>query len=114
MTALEFALAIGETEDRFAKNIFSPQVKKKRSRPVRTALILAAVLALLSLMGAAAKELGFLELLFPGEKYETVEDYVNHIAVSAENDGLRLTLHEAVTDGYNTYLVYSVELLQGR
>ena len=112
MTALEFALAIGETEDRFAKNIFSPQVKKKRSRPVRTALILAAVLALLSLMGVTAKELGFLERMFP-KKYETIEDYVNHLAVSVENESLRLTLHEAVTDGYNIYLVFSVELLSG-
>ncbi len=113
MTALEFALAIGQTEDRFAKNVFSPPAKKKRSRPVRTALILAAVLALLSLMGVAARELGFLERMFPGEKFENLEEYVNHMGVSVENDGLRLTLHEAVTDGYNIYFVFSVELLNG-
>ena len=113
MTALEFALAIGETEDRFATNVFSPPVKKRRSRPVRTALILAAVLALLAmLLGVAAKELGLLERMFP-KKYETIEDYVNHLAVSVENEGLRLTLHEAVTDGYNIFFVFSVELLNG-
>ena len=113
MTALELAMAMGETEDRYAKTVFSPPAKKKLSRPIRTALILAAVIALLALLGVAARETGLLERLFPGEKYETFEDYVNHIAVTVENDGLRLTLHEAVTDGYNTYLVYSVELLQG-
>ncbi|MBO4677808.1 MAG: DUF4179 domain-containing protein [Oscillospiraceae bacterium] len=113
MTALELAMAMGETEDRYANTVFSPPAKKKLSRPVRAALILAAVIALLALLGVAAKETGFLERLFPGEKYETLEDYVNHIGVTVENDSLRLTLHEAVTDGYNTYLVYSVELLQG-
>ena len=113
MTALEFALAIGETEDRFAQNVFSPPVKKRRSRPVRTALILAAVLALLAmLLGVAARELGLLERLFP-KKYETIEDYVNHLAVSVENEGLRLTLHEAVRDGYNIFFVFSLELLNG-
>ena len=114
MTALELAAAIGQTEDRFAKNVFSPPAVKKRSRPIRTALILAAVLALLTLLlGVAARELGFLERMFPGEKFENLEDYVNHMDVSVENDSLRLTLHEAVTDGYNTYLVFSVELLNG-
>ena len=113
MTALELAMAMGETEDRYANTAFSPPAKKKLSRPVRAALILAAVIALLALLGVAAKETGFLERLFPGEKYETFEDYVNYIGVTVENEGLRLTLHEAVTDGYNTYLVYSVELLQG-
>ncbi|MBR3060015.1 MAG: DUF4179 domain-containing protein [Oscillospiraceae bacterium] len=113
MTALELAMAMGETEDRYAKTVFSPPAKRKLSRPVRAALILAAVIALLALLGVAARETGFLERLFPGEKYETFEDYVNHIGVTVENEGLRLTLHEAVTDGYNTYLVYSVELLRG-
>ncbi len=114
MTALELAMAIGQTEDRFASNVFISPAKKMNSRPVRTALILAAVLALLTmLLGVAARELGFLERMFPGEKFETLEDYVNHMDVSVENDSLRLTLHEAVTDGYNTYLVFSVELLNG-
>ena len=113
MTALELAMAVGETEDRYAKTVFGPPGKRKLSRPLRTALILAAVIALLALIGVAAKETGLLERLFPGEKYETFSDYVNHIGVTVENESLRLTLHEAVTDGYNTYLVYSVELLQG-
>ena len=113
MTALELMTAIGETEDRYANTLFAPPAKRKLSRPLRTALILAAVIALLALLAVAAKEAGFLEHIFPGEKYETFEDYVNHIGVTVENESLRLTLHEAVTDGFNTYLVYSVELLQG-
>ncbi len=113
MTALELARAIGETEDRFAVTVFTPPVKKKGRRPIRTALMLAAVLVLLALLlGVAARELGFLERLFPA-KYEAIEDSVNRLAVSVENDGLRLTLHEAVTDGYNTMLIFSVELLNG-
>ena len=113
MTALDLAYAIGETEDRFAETVFSPPAKKRIGRPIRTALILAAVLVLLALLlGVAARETGFLERLFPA-KYEAIEDYVNHLAVSVENDGLRLTLHEAVTDGYNTMLIFSVELLNG-
>ncbi|MBR5702588.1 MAG: DUF4179 domain-containing protein, partial [Oscillospiraceae bacterium] len=112
MTALELAMAMGETEDRYAKTVFGPPAKKKLSRPIRTAILLAAVIALLALLGVAAKETGFLERVFP-EKFETIEEYVDHIAVTTENDSLRLTLHEAVTDGYTLVLVYSVERLDG-
>ena len=113
MTAWELTEALGEVREEYLEPVLAPAAKKKLSRPIRTALILAAVIALLALLAVAAKEAGFLERLFPEEKFETIEDYVNHIAVTTENDSLRLTLHEAVTDGYNTYLVYSVELLQG-
>ena len=112
MTALELLTAIGETEEEYGKTVFTPPAKRKLSRPLRTAIILAAVLALLALLAVAAKEAGFLERLLK-ERYEAVEDYVNHIAVTVENDGLRLTLHEAVTDGYTTLLVYSIERLDG-
>ena len=113
MTAMELMESVGRTEETLLEPVLTVPVRKKLSRPVRTALILAAVIALLALLGVAAKETGLLERLFPGEKYETFSDYVNHIGVTVENESLRLTLHEAVTDGYNTYLVYSVELLQG-
>lgn len=112
MKAAELLTAFGETEEELLEPILAPTGKKRLSRPVRTALILAAVLALLALIGVAAKETGFLERLFP-EKFETIEEYVNHIAVTTENDSLRLTLHEAVTDGYTIILVYSVERLDG-
>ncbi len=113
MTAWELTEAFGETEEELLEPLLTAPVKKKLSRPIRTALILAAVIALLALAGVLAREAGYLDRLFPEEKFETIEEYVNHIAVSVENDSLRLTLHEAVTDGYNTLLVYSVEVLQG-
>ena len=112
MTAWELMEAIGEAEEELIEPVLTPAAKKKLSRPVRTALILAAVIALLALLGVAAKETGFLERLFQ-EKFETIEEYVNHIAVTTENDSLRLTLHEAVTDGYTLLLAYSVERLDG-
>ena len=112
MTALELMESVGRTEETLIEPVLTPAAKKKLSRPLRTALILAAVLALLALLGVAAKETGFLERLFP-EEFETIEEYVNHIAVTTENDSLRLTLHEAVTDGYTIILVYSVERLDG-
>ena len=113
MTAMELMESVGRTEEELIEPILTAPAKRKLRRPVRTALILAAVLALLALLGVTARETGLLERLFPGEKYETFSDYVNHIGVTVENESLRLTLHEAVSDGYNTYLVYSVELLQG-
>ena len=113
MTAWELTEFLGETEEELIEPVLLPPAKKKLSRPIRTAILLAAVIALLALLGVAARETGLLERLFPGEKYETFEDYVHHIAVTVENDGLRLTLHEAVTDRYTLVLVYSVERLDG-
>ena len=112
MTAMELMESVGRTEETLIEPVLTPAAKKKLSRPLRTALILAAVIALLALLGVAAKETGFLERVYP-EKFETIEEYVNHIAVTTENDSLRLTLHEAVTDGYTIILVYSVERLDG-
>ena len=112
MTAMELMETIGEAEEEFIEPVLVPPAKRRLSRPIRTALILAAVIAILALAGVAAKEAGLLAGLFP-EKFETIEDYVNHIAVTVENDGLRLTLHEAVTDGYSVLLAYSVERLDG-
>jgi hypothetical protein len=112
MTAMELMESVGRTEETLIEPVLTPAAKKKLSRPLRTALILAAVIALLALLGVAARETGFLERLFP-EKYETISDYVNHVAVTVENEGLRLTLHEAVTDGYTVLLVYTVERLDG-
>ena len=112
MTAMELMESVGRMEEELIEPVLTPPAKKRLSRPIRTALILAAVIALLALLGVAAKETGFLERLFP-EKFETIEEYVNHIAATTENDSLRLTLHEAVTDGYTIILVYSVERLDG-
>ena len=112
MTAMELMEAFGTAEERYIEPVLAPPAKKKLSRPIRTALILAAVVALLALLGVAAKEAGYLERLYP-EKYETIEDYVNHAAVTVENETLRLTLHEAVTDGYTVLLAYTVERLDG-
>ena len=112
MTAWQLTVFLGETEEELLEPVLTAPAKRKLSRPIRTALILAAVLALLALLGVAAKETGFLERLFP-EKFEAIEEYVDHIAVTVENESLRLTLHEAVTDGYTVLLVYTVERLDG-
>ena len=112
MTAWQLTEFLGETDEELLEPVLTTPVKRKLSRPIRTAILLAAVIALLALLGVAAREAGLLEGLYP-EKFETIEDYVNHIAVTVENDGLRLTLHEAVTDRYTLVLVYSVERLDG-
>ena len=52
MTAMELMESVGRTEETLIEPVLTPAAKKKLSRPLRTALILAAVLALLALLGS--------------------------------------------------------------
>ncbi|MBR4691968.1 MAG: hypothetical protein IKP17_04340 [Oscillospiraceae bacterium] len=112
MTALELMGALGEVDEELFWPALEAPARRKPRRALRIALIAAAVLALLALAALAASESGLLESLFPG-KYDLIADYVTHVEAVAENDTLRLTLHEAVTDGTCALMLFSVERLDG-
>ncbi len=112
MTALELMEALGEAEEELLWPALNTKTHRSYRRVLRTFLIAAAVLVLLALAALAASESGLLERLFPG-KYDLIADYVTHVEASAENEVLRFTIHEAVTDGYCGVMVYSVERLDG-
>ena len=112
MTALELMDSLDAVDEELLWPALNTKTHRSYRRVLRIALIAAAVLALLALAALAASESGLLEGLFPG-KYDLIADYVTHVEASAENETLRLTLHEAVTDGARTLVVYSVERLDG-
>ena len=112
MTALELMDSLDAVDEELLWPALNAKAHRSYRRVLRIALIAAAVLALLALAALAASESGLLEGLFPG-KYDLIADYVTHVEASAENETLRLTLHEAVTDGARTLVVYSVERLDG-
>ena len=112
MTALELMGILGEAEEEMLWPALAAPARKSARRALRTALIAAAVLVLLALAALAASESGLLERFFPG-RYDLISDFVYHEAVTVENDTLRLTLHEAVTDGFYGLLAFSVERLDG-
>ena len=112
MTALDLMGSLGEVDEELFWPVLKPAARRSRRKALRVALIAAAVLALLALAALAASESGLLERLFPG-RYDLIAEYVSHVEASAENEILRFTIHEAVTDGYCGLMVYSVERLDG-
>ena len=112
MTALELMDALGEAEEELLWPALAAPARRRPRRALRAALIAAAVLALLALAALAAAESGLLERFFP-HSYGLIAEYVTHVEATAENEILRLTLHEAVTDGYRTVVIYTVERLDG-
>ncbi len=112
MTALELMSTLGEVDEELVLPVLAAPARRLRRKALRIALIAAAVLALLALAALAASESGLLERYFPGS-YDLISDYVTHVEAVTENDILRLTLHEAVTDGARTLVAYTVERLDG-
>ena len=112
MTALELMSTLGEVDEELVLPALEAPARRHRRKALRAALIAAAVLALLALAVLAASESGLLERYFPGS-YDLISDYVTHVEAVTENDILRLTLHEAVTDGARTLVAYTVERLDG-
>ena len=112
MTALELMESLGEVDEELFWPALNAKPRRSHRRTLRTVLIAAAVLALLALAALAASESGLLERFFPGQ-YDLIAEYVSHVEASAENEVLRFTIHEAVTDGYCSMMVYSVERLDG-
>lgn len=111
MTSWDLLCAIGETEEA----LLAPVLEKRRRRPrraLRIALLAAALLALLALAALAAEKAGLLERFFPAS-YGLIADYVQREAVTEENDILRLTLCEAVSDGSSALVVYAVRRMDG-
>ena len=112
MTAWELMDGLGEVEEEMLWPALNIKTHRSYRRALRIALVAAAVLVLLALAALAASESGLLERFFPG-RYDLISDFVYHEAVTVENDTLRLTLHEAVTDGFYGLLAFSVERLDG-
>jgi hypothetical protein len=112
VTALELMDGLGEVDEELVLPVLAAPARRLRRKALRIALIAAAVLALLALAALAASESGLLERYFPGS-YDLISDYVTHVEAVTENEILRLTLHEAVTDGARTLVAYTVERLDG-
>jgi hypothetical protein len=112
MTALELMENLGEVDEELLWTALHTKTHRRYRRALRTALIAAAVLVLLALAALAASESGLLERFFP-QNYDLISDYVSRVEAVTENDMLRLTLHEAVTDGVRTLVAYTVERLDG-
>lgn len=112
MTAWELMDTLGGVEDDLIRDALEAPPRRRHGKALRAALIAAAVLLLLALAALAASETGLLASLFSG-KYSLIEDYVSHVEAVAENEKLRLTLHEAVTDGSCAAVIFSVERLDG-
>ena len=112
MTAPELMDILGDVEEELLVPVLFAPGKRRLRRSLRTALIAAAVLALLALAALAASESGLLERFFPG-RYDLIAGYVSHAEAVTENETLRLTLHEAVTDGTYALMLFSVERLDG-
>ena len=92
----------------------APSAGKKR-RWGKTLLIAAIVAALLAAGALAAYLSGsrFFVQLFGGENYDIIGDYVMADLAEASDGTLKLTLESALSDGHYSYMVFSVERLDG-
>lgn len=112
MTEFDIMKAIGEADEDLLDSVLAESKPKSMRKTVKIAL--AAVIAAALLIGAAvaASSDGFLSELF-GESYDIIGDYVMMEPISVENEYARLTVESALSDGFNAYVVYSVERLDG-
>lgn len=111
MTGMDLLLALGQVDEDLLSPVLKDEPKKSVRRTLRTVILIAAILALLATAALAAGG-GLLKLLFP-ERYDIIEDYVLAKTAAAENELVRLTAESAVTDGYTSYVIFSVERLDG-
>ncbi len=113
MTNYELMEAIGRVDEEFLLPCLEERKAISMKRSVKIAILAAALLILLATAAVALSGPdGFLSRLF-GESYDIIGDYVMMEPISAENDKARLTVESALTDGYHTYLVFSIERLDG-
>lgn len=99
------------TEERTAAE---PTAGKKR-RWVKTLLIAAVIAAILAAGALAAYLSGsrFFARLFGSESYDIIGDYVMADLAEASDGTLCFTLECALSDGHYSYMVFSVERLDG-
>jgi len=112
MTEFDIMKAIGEADEDLLDSVLAESKPKSMRKTVKIAL--AAVIAAALLIGAAIAKSsdGFLSELF-GESYDIIGDYVMMEPISVENEFARLTVESALSDGFNAYVIYSVERLDG-
>lgn len=112
MTSFDIMDALNEVDEEFIE----PILENKKSRTMRLSLriAIAVAAAALLLIGAAIASGtdGFLSELF-GESYDIIGDYVMMEPVSAENEYARITVESSLSDGFNAFVVFSVERLDG-
>lgn len=113
MTNYELLEVIGGVDEALILPCLEPRKTLRLRKSVRAAILLAAVLLLLTTAALAMSGRdGFLSSLF-GESYDIIGDYVMMEPITAENEKVRLTVESALSDGFNAYVVYSVERLDG-
>ncbi len=111
MTAMDMLTVLGESREEWLDAALDRTPRKGLSRGLRMGLIAAAVVVLLSLAALAVNG-GLMERIFP-ERFDEISDFVSREAVTVENEMLRLTVHEAVTDGFSAVMFYSIQRLDG-
>ena len=112
MTEFDIMQAIGEADEDLLDPVLAEIKPKGVKRSVKIAIVAAAALLLLIGAAIAKSSDGFLSELF-GESYDIIGDYVMMEPVSVENEYARITVESAFSDGFNAYVVYSVERLDG-
>ena len=112
MTEFDIMKAIGEADEDLLDSVLAESKPKSMRRSFKIAIVAAAALLLLIGAAIAKSSDGFLSELF-GESYDIIGDYVMMEPISVENEFARLTVESALSDGFNAYVVYSVERLDG-
>jgi len=112
MTAFDIMSALNDVDEKLLDAALEEKTARSGRRYVKIAA--AAIIAAALLIGAAiaASSDGFLSELF-GESYDIIGDYVMMEPISVENEYARLTVESALSDGFNAYVIYSVERLDG-
>ena len=99
--------------------LLDPRVNTAYRKTGRTAfkILLAAVLlaSLLAVTAIAAALSGgrFFHTIFGSGGYDIIDDYIMTDLAVTENEQLRLTVESALSDGHFSYIVFSVERLDG-
>lgn len=112
MTAFDIMDALNDVDEKLLDAALEEKTARHSRRYVK--IVAAAVIAAALLIGGAiaASSDGFLSELF-GESYDIIGDYVMMEPISVENEYARLTVESALSDGFNAYVIYSVERLDG-
>lgn len=112
MTSYDIMDALNYVDDELLAPVLTEKKPRRLKSSVKIAVAVAAAILLLLTAAIAAGDDGFISKLF-GESYDIIGDYVMMEPVSVENEYARLTVESALSDGFNAYLIYSIERLDG-
>lgn len=112
MKAFDIMDALNDVDEKLLDGALEDKKTKSAGKYLKIALMAAVAAALLIGAAIAASSDGFLSELF-GESYDIIGDYVMMEPISAENEHARITVESSLSDGFNAFVVFSVERLDG-